>query len=100
MSVAQFDALLAILEPHIKKKTTNFCELSVQGSIYSALCWEMKWMWKWMKFTILDVGVRLYGGSELLKHLSKHLLLRMRKADKIKPDLNFFMTDENFGGSV
>ncbi len=24
MSVAQFDALLAILEPHIKKKTTNF----------------------------------------------------------------------------
>ncbi len=38
MSVAQFDALLAILEPHIKKKTTNFCELSVQGSIYSVLC--------------------------------------------------------------
>ncbi len=30
MSVAQFDALLAILEPHIKNKTTNFCELSVQ----------------------------------------------------------------------
>ncbi len=55
-------------------------------------------MWKWMKFTILDVGVRLYGGSELLKHLSKHLLLRMRKTDTIKPDLNFFMTDENFGG--
>ncbi len=26
-SVAQFDALLAILEPHIKTKTTNFCEL-------------------------------------------------------------------------
>ncbi len=24
MSVAQFDALLAILEPHIKKKTPNF----------------------------------------------------------------------------
>ncbi len=42
MSVAQFDALLAILEPHIKK-TTNFCELSVQGSI-CALCCEMKWM--------------------------------------------------------
>ncbi len=30
MSVAQFDALLVILEPHVKKKTTNFCELSVQ----------------------------------------------------------------------
>ncbi len=24
-------ALLAILEPHIKRKTTNFCELSMQG---------------------------------------------------------------------
>ncbi len=36
MSVVQFDALLAMLEPHIKKKTINFCELSVQGSIYSA----------------------------------------------------------------
>ncbi len=33
MSVAQFGALLAILEPHIKKKTTYFCELRVQGSI-------------------------------------------------------------------
>ncbi len=31
MSLAQFDALLAILEPHIKKKTTKFCEVSVQG---------------------------------------------------------------------
>ncbi len=49
--------------------------------------------------TILDFGVRLYGGSELLKHLSKSLL-RMRKTDKIEPDLNCFMTDENFGGSV
>ncbi len=26
MSVVQFDTLLAVLEPHIKKKTTNFCE--------------------------------------------------------------------------
>ncbi len=33
MLVAQFDALLAILEPHIKKKTTNFHELSVQRPI-------------------------------------------------------------------
>ncbi len=38
MLVAQFDALLV---PHIKKKTTHFCELSVQGSIYSALCCEI-----------------------------------------------------------
>ncbi len=31
--MAQFDALLAIFEPHIKRKTTNFCELSVQGCL-------------------------------------------------------------------
>ncbi len=74
--MAQFDALLAILEPHIKKKTTNFCELSVQGSIYSALCCETKWMN--LTIAILDFGVRFYGGSELSKHLSK-CLPRMRK---------------------
>ncbi len=34
MSVTQFDALLVILEPLIKKKTTNFCELSVQESLH------------------------------------------------------------------
>ncbi len=33
MSVAQFNALLAILEPRIKEKTTSFCELSVQRSV-------------------------------------------------------------------
>ncbi len=68
MSVAQFDALLVILEPHIKEKTTSFCELSVQRSIYSALCCEMKWT----NLTIasLDFGVRLYGGSVLSKHFS------------------------------
>ncbi len=36
MSVAQFDALPAILEPHIKK-VTNFCELGVQESIHGFL---------------------------------------------------------------
>ncbi len=92
-SVAQFDALLAILEPHIKKKTTNFCELSVQGSIYSALCCETKWIN--LTIAILHFGVRFYGGSELSKCLP-----RMRKTQKIEPDPNFFMTDENFGGSV
>ncbi len=96
-SVAQFDVLLAILEPHIKKKTTNFCELSVQGSIYSALCSEMKWMN--LTILILDFGVRLYGGSELSKHLSK-CLLRMWKTQKIEPDPIFFMMDKSFGGSV
>ncbi len=63
--MAQFDALLAILEPHIKTKTTNFCELSVQGSIYSALCCETKWMN--LTIAILGFGVRFYGGSELSK---------------------------------
>ncbi len=68
MSVARFDALLAILEPHIKK-TTNFSKLGVQGSIYSALCCEIKWMN--LTIAILDFAVRLYGGSELSKRLSK-----------------------------
>ncbi len=44
--VAQFDGLLAILEPHFKKKTTNFCELGVQGSIYIAL-WEVSSLVTW-----------------------------------------------------
>ncbi len=41
---------------------------------------------KWMNLTIdiLDFGVRLYGGSELSKHLSK-CLPWMRKTQKIKP---------------
>ncbi len=72
--------MLAILETHIKKKTTNFCELSVQGSIYSDLCSEMKWMD--LTITILDFGIRLYGGFELSKHLSK-FLPRMQKTQII-----------------
>ncbi len=39
ISADQFDALLAILEPHIKKKTINFCELSVQGYLQ---CFELR----------------------------------------------------------
>ncbi len=97
MSVAQFDGLLAILEPRIKKKTTSFCELSVQGSIYIASCCEMKWMN--LTIAILDFGIRLYRGSEQSKHLSK-CLLQMRKKQKNEPDPIFFMTDKNFGGSV
>ncbi len=81
--MAQFDAFLVILEPDIKKKTTHFCERSVQGSIYSALCCETKWMN--LTILILDFGVRLYGGSELSKHLSK-FLPRMRKTQKIEPE--------------
>ncbi len=61
MSVAQFDALLAELEPRIKKNT-DFCELCVQGSIYSALFCKMKWVN--LTIAILDFGACLYGGSE------------------------------------
>ncbi len=94
MSVAQFDALLAILGPHIKKKTTNFCELGVQGSIYSALCCETKWMN--LTIAILEFGVRLNGGSELSKHLSKWL----QRMQEIEPDPKKSMTGERFGGSL
>ncbi len=73
--MAQFDALPMILEPHIKKKTTNFCELSVQGSM-CALCCEIKWMN--LTSAILDFAVRLYVASKLSKHLSK-CLPRMRE---------------------
>ncbi len=92
--MSQFDALLVILEPHIKKKTTNFCELSVQGSIYSALCCETKWM-NLTIVVVLDFGVRLYGGSELSKHFSKYLP-RRRKTPKIEPDPIFFYDRQKF----
>ncbi len=91
--MAQCDALLAILEPHIKKKTTNFCELCVQGSIYSALCCETKWMN--LTSAILDFGVCFYGDSELSKHLSK-CLPRMRKTQKNRTRYNFFYDGRKF----
>ncbi len=79
--------MLAIMETHIKKKTTKFCELSVLGSIYSALCCEMKWMD--LTITILDFAVRLYGGFELSKHLSQ-FLPRMQKTQIIYINPNNF----------
>ncbi len=91
--MAQFDALLAILEPHIKKKTTNFCELRVQGSIYSALCCETKWIN--LTIAILDFGVRFYGGSERSKHLSK-CSPRMRKTQKNQTRSEFFYDGRKF----
>ncbi len=69
MSAAQFDAVLAILEPHIKK-TTNFCELSVQGSL--------------KRFVLRDEV------DELDNHHSGFY----------SPDPNFFMMGKSFGGSV
>ncbi len=65
----------------------NFCEFSVQGSIYSTLCCETKWMN--LAIAILDFSVHLYGGSELSKHLSKYLL-RMRKMEKNRTRSKFF----------
>ncbi len=84
MSVAQFDASLAILETHIKKKTTNFCELSVQGSLQCFLLQDE-----------VDFGVRLYGSSKLSKHLSK-CLLRMRKMQRIETDSIIFYDRRKF----
>ncbi len=90
--MAQFDAFLVILEPHIKKKTTHFCELSVQGSIYRGLCCETKRMN--LTIVILDFGVRLYALALSCLNTSK-CLPRMRKTQKIEPEPIFFMTDEN-----
>ncbi len=100
MSVAQFDDLPAILKPLIKNKTTNFCELYIlymNSDLYTVLC-AARWSgWTWQSaFWILAFAC---VGSELSKHISK-CFLRMRKTEKIEPDPIFFMTDENFGGSV
>ncbi len=86
MSVAQIDALLAILEPYLKRRPQMSVN-SVYKDLYSALCCETKWM----NLTIanLDFGVCLYGGSELSKHLSK-CLLRMRKSRTSIDWSNFF----------
>ncbi len=50
-----------------------------------------------LTIAILDFGVRLYGDSELSKHLSKCLLM-MKKKKKKKKELNpipfFFMTSK------
>ncbi len=70
MSVGQFDALLAILETNIKN-TTNFHELCVQAA-NSALCYKTKWIN--MSDGILNFAIRMYGGFELSKYLSKCLL--------------------------
>ncbi len=70
MSAAQFDALLAILEPHIKKKTTNFCELGVQGSL--------------KRFVLRDEVDELDN----------------RHSGFYSPDPIFFMMGKSFGGSV
>ncbi len=88
MSVAQFDALLAILETHIKKKTTNFCELSVQGSLQCFLLQDE-----------VDFGVRLYGSSNC-QNTSQNACYGCEKCRKSKPIQLFFMTDGSFGGSV
>ncbi len=93
--------IFVILKIHHAQKPCTLSHIisvnSVCKDLYGALCYNMKWMN--LTIAILDFGVRLYGGSELSKHLSK-CLLRMQKMQKIEPDPNFFMTDESFGGSV
>ncbi len=88
--MAQFDALLEILEPHIKKKTTNFCEQCVRIYIQSYVLRDEV---DELTIAILEFSVHLYGGSELSKRLSKCL-------PRMEPDPNFFMMDEHFGASV
>ncbi len=65
----------------------------MQGSIYSALCCETKWMNLTSPFWILAFA--FYGGSELSKHLSK-CLPRMRKTQKNRTRYNFFFDGQKF----
>ncbi len=92
MSVAQFDALLAILEPHIKRKIDNFCELSVQGFAQGFVLrdevdefdnrhsgfWHplVRWLWTVKK--------------------PLKCLPWMRKTQKIEADPNFFYDSQRF----
>ncbi len=59
-----------VLEPHMKKKTTNFCELSVQGSIYSALCCETKWICT--DFSVLELYLADSGKTSRSSGYSMH----------------------------
>ncbi len=95
MSVAQFDALLAIQEPHIKLLESHFCELSVQGS--TVLCAA-----RWSGWTSHHSGFwrSLVRWLWTVKKTSQNACYGCEKWKKIKPDTNLFMTDKNFGGSV
>ncbi len=78
--MAQFDALLAILEPPIKKKTTNFCELGVQGSLQcfvDELDNRHSGFWR-----------SLDGGSELSSATLKMLATNAKNAEN---QSNFFL---------
>jgi len=96
MSVAQFDALLAILAQSVFIFCLFYSALCLSFSA-TALCCRRRWIN--LSDGIRDFDVRLYGGSELSKRLSK-CVPHMRKTQKIEPDPNFYMTDESFGGSV
>ncbi len=93
MSVAQFDALLAILEPHIKKKTTSFCELGVQGSLYSALCCEMKWMNLTIPFWILAFAYTVALNSQ---NTSQNAFYESEKWKESNPIRFFFYDGHKF----
>ncbi len=70
MSVAQFYALLAILESHIKRKNTSFCELSVQCALFC----EMKRM-------NLTIAI-LHFGDTVALNLAKHFLKCLPRMQK------------------
>ncbi len=91
MSVAQFDALPQILELHIKKRTTNFCELSVQGSS--------------QYYVLRDESQNLHSGfwCSLLRWIwivktPLKMLPTNAENRKLNPIQFFFMTDETFRG--
>ncbi len=97
MSGTQFDALQVILEPHIKNKTTNFCELSVQGSLWCFVLWDKVNLTQifYSLVAILDFFFRfwLWIVRTPLKMFAtdvKHFENRTRS--------NLFMTDERFRG--
>ncbi len=85
MLVSQFDALLAILEPHIKKKTTNFCELRVQGSIYTVLC-AARWSgWTWQSpFWILAFSCTVALNCQNTSQNACHGCEKCKKSNPIR----------------
>ncbi len=87
MSGTQFDALQVILEPHIKNKTSNFCGLSVQGSLWCFVLRDKVNLTQifYSLIAILDFFCFFVFGSELSKHLSK-FLQQMWNILKIVPD--------------
>ncbi len=91
ISVAQFDALLAILEPQIKKKTTNFCELSVQGFLHCFVLQDEGWTWQ-SPFWILVFACMVALNCQ---NTSQNACYRCEKCRKSNPS-EFFYDGQKF----